>query len=147
FPPLLFSGLRFGLAALPAVFIRVPRVPWRWILAVGLILGVVKFTLLFAAMDAGMPAGLSSLVLQSQAIFTLAFATAFLRERPGPRRLVGLALATCGVVVVAWRLGPDRPPLAFALVVAAAVAWGLSNVAVRKAAPEDMLAFMVWISV
>jgi drug/metabolite transporter (DMT)-like permease len=37
---------------------------------------VVKFGLLFAAMAAGMPAGLSALALQSQAVFSVVFAVA-----------------------------------------------------------------------
>lgn len=146
-PPLLFSALRFGLAAFPAVLIvGRPRVAWRWVLAVGVVLGVVKFSLLFAGMDAGMPAGLSSLVLQAQAIFTLGFAVLLLRERPGRRQLVGVGLAALGIALVAWRIGPGRPAGAFALVIGAAVAWGLSNVAMRRASPPDMLRFMVWIS-
>src|SRR3982751_1502443 len=94
FPPLLFNALRFTLAAFPAVlFAGRPQVPWRWIVAVGLILGVTKFSLLFGGMAAGMPAGLSSLVLQSQAVFTVIFAVLLLRERPGRRRVAGLAVA------------------------------------------------------
>jgi O-acetylserine/cysteine efflux transporter len=145
--PLLFSALRFSVAALPALFIGRPEVRWRWIIAVGLILGVVKFTLLFVGMDAGMPAGLSSLVLQSQAIFTVVFGVVLLRERPGRWQYVGLAIAAAGIILVGARLGADRPALAFALVLAAAVAWGVSNVVVRRAAPTDMVRFMVWVSV
>ncbi|GIE84946.1 EamA family transporter [Actinoplanes regularis] len=145
FPPLLFSALRFGLAAFPAVlFVGRPQVPWRWIAAVALILGVVKFSLLFAGMAAGMPAGLSSLVLQSQAIFTMLFATIFLRERPRPVQIAGLVVAAAGVALVATRMGAGLP--AFLLVIGAAVAWGLSNVATRKASPPDTLRFMVWVS-
>lgn len=147
FPPLLFSALRFGLAAFPAVlFVGPPPTRWRWVVAVAFALGVAKFSMLFAGMAAGMPAGLSSLVLQSQAVFTVLFAMLLLGERPGRRLLVGLALAGTGVAVVAARLGPDRPAGAFALVIGAAVAWGLSNVATRRAAPTDMLRFMVWVS-
>lgn len=54
---------------------------------VGCTLGVVKFGLLFLGMHAGMPAGLSSLVLQSQAIFTALFAAVLLRERLTARRM------------------------------------------------------------
>ncbi|MFI1988010.1 EamA family transporter [Actinoplanes sp. NPDC020271] len=145
FPPLLFSALRFGLAAFPAMlFVGRPQVPWRWVAAVALILGVVKFSLLFAGMAAGMPAGLSSLVLQSQAIFTMLFATLFLRERPRLVQIGGLALAAAGVALVATRTGAGLP--AFLLVIGAAVAWGLSNVATRKASPPDTLNFMVWVS-
>ena len=146
-PPLLFSALRFGLAAFPAVLlVGRPTAPWRWVIAVGLTLGVVKFTLLFFGMDAGMPAGLSSLVLQSQAIFTVLIAAVLLKERPTRVQLIGLGVATSGLVLVAWQLGPERPALAFVLVIASAAAWGVSNVAIRRAAPRDMLNFMVWVS-
>ncbi|MGW1632500.1 EamA family transporter, partial [Streptomyces anthocyanicus] len=77
FPPLLFSALRFLAAALPAVFlVGRPKAAWKWIVAVGLVLGVAKFGLVFVGMDAGMPAGLSSLVLQIQAVFTAVIAAA-----------------------------------------------------------------------
>ncbi|MDR7278130.1 EamA family transporter [Catenuloplanes atrovinosus] len=147
FPPLLFSALRFGLAAVPALFlVGRPRVPWRWVIAVALALAVAKFSLLFFGIEAGMPAGLSSLVLQSQALFTTLFAVLLLGERPRRVQLLGLLIAAGGLAVVAARLGPDRPPAAFALVIGAAVAWGLSNVATRKASPPDALRFMVWVS-
>jgi len=95
-------------------------------------------------MAAGMPAGLSSLVLQSQAVFTVLFAVPLLRERPRPVQIGGLAVALAGVAVVATRMGANLG--AFLLVVAAAAAWGLSNIATRKAAPPDTLRFMVWVS-
>ena len=145
FPPLMFNALRFTLAAFPAVlFAGRPQVRWRWIVAVGLVLGVTKFSLLFAGMAAGMPAGLSSLVLQSQALFTVLFAVLLLRERPRRVQLAGLAVALAGVGLVATRMGANLP--AFALIIAAAAAWGLSNVATRKASPPDTLRFMVWVS-
>ncbi|MDG4826210.1 EamA family transporter [Asanoa sp. WMMD1127] len=147
FPPLLFNALRFTVAAVPAVFfVGRPRVPWRWVLAVALALGVTKFSLLFAGMAAGMPAGLSSLVLQSQAVFTVLLAVFLLRERPGRRRLAGLGVAALGIVVVGVGLGADLRGGAFALVIGAAAAWGLSNVATRRAGATDMLRFMVWVS-
>jgi len=68
---------------------------------------------------AGLPAGLSALVLQSQAVFTVVFAAVLLGDRPGPRRVAGLALSGAGIALIASRLGLDRPLGAFALVVAA----------------------------
>ncbi len=146
-PPLLFGAVRFAIAAVPAVlFVGKPQVPWRWVLAVGFSLGVAQFGLLFVGIAAGMPAGLSSLVMQSQAIFTAVFAVTLLRERPHLRTWIGLAVAGAGIVLIAARLGGNGPVGAFALVLGAAASWGLSNVAVRKAAPPDMLRFMVWVS-
>jgi O-acetylserine/cysteine efflux transporter len=145
FPPLLFSALRFTLAAVPAIFFAGrPRVPWRWVVAVALILGVTKFSLLFAGMKAGMPAGLSSLVLQSQAVFTVLFAALLLRERPRRAQIAGLIVALAGVGLVATRMTADMG--SFLLIIGAAVAWGLANIATRKASPPDTLRFMIWVS-
>ncbi|MFI1829911.1 EamA family transporter [Streptomyces sp. NPDC020412] len=146
FPPLLFSALRFLVAALPAVFlVGRPKVGWKWIVGVGLALGVAKFGLLFIGMDQGMPAGLSSLVLQIQAVFTALIAAAVLAERPGRQRVVGMAVALCGIALAAVNEGASGPVLAFVLVIAAAACWGVSNVLTRKAAPPDALNFMVWV--
>jgi len=147
-PPLLFNALRFCLAAVPAVFfVRRPSVPWRWLLLAALTMAVLQFSLLYEGIQAGMPAGLSSVVLQSQAIFTVVFAVLLLGERPRGRQVAGLVVATVGIGLVATRLGPDRPAVAFALVLAAAASWGASNLVIRVAAPADMLGFMVWVSV
>ncbi|MER5430660.1 EamA family transporter [Streptomyces sp. NPDC002588] len=147
FPPLLFSALRFLVAALPAVFlVGRPKVAWKWIVGVGLVLGVAKFGLLFVGMDAGMPAGLSSLVLQIQSVFTAAVAFAVLGERPTRLRLAGMAVALAGIGVAAVDEGASGPLGAFAMVIAAAACWGVSNVLTRKASPPDALNFMVWVS-
>ncbi|ADI10074.1 hypothetical protein SBI_06954 [Streptomyces bingchenggensis BCW-1] len=147
FPPLLFCALRFLVAALPAVFlVGRPKVAWKWVLGVGLALGVAKFGLLFIGMHEGMPAGLSSLVLQVQAVFTALFAAVVLGERPNRTRLAGMAVALAGIAVAAVDEGTSGPLLAFVLVIAAAVFWGVSNVLTRKAAPSEPLSFMVWVS-
>ncbi|MFG2321183.1 EamA family transporter [Streptomyces sp. NPDC048568] len=146
FPPLLFSALRFLAAALPAVFVvGRPKVAWKWIVAVGLVLGVAKFGLVFVGMDAGMPAGLSSLVLQIQAVFTAVIAAAVLGERPSRLQAAGMLVALAGIGVAAVDEGASGPLGAFVMVVGAAAAWGLSNVLTRKASPPDALNFMVWV--
>ncbi|MFE2308160.1 EamA family transporter, partial [Streptomyces sp. NPDC059411] len=146
FPPLLLSALRFLVAAVPAVFfVGPPKVAWKWIVGVGIALGIAKFGLLFTGMAHGMPAGLSSLVLQIQAVFTAVLAAVVLRERPGRVRILGMAVALGGITVAAVDEGTSGPVLGFVLVVAAAACWGVSNVLTRKAAPPDALNFMVWV--
>lgn len=147
FPPILFSALRFLAAAVPAIFfVGRPRVAWRWIISVGLVLGVAKFSFLFIGLKAGMPAGLSSLVLQSQVIFTTVFAAVVLRERPKPVQITGIALAVAGIGVIAWDYGLSSPLLGFLLLICAGACWGVSNVLMRYAKPADTLRFMVWVS-
>ncbi|WP_433166729.1 EamA family transporter [Kribbella sp. CA-247076] len=147
FPPLLFSALRFFLAAVPAIFLLGrPRVAWRYVVGVGLALGVAKFGLLFIAMDRGVPAGLSSLVLQSQVIFTVLFAIVVLRERPRSTQVAGITIACVGMLLIMLDRGLSAPLGALALVIAAGACWGVSNTITRHAKPQDTLRFMVWVS-
>lgn len=148
FPPLLLSALRYALASLPLLIIGGRAgIPWRWILAVGGAIGVVKFSLLFVGMDVGMPAGLASLVLQVQAFFTVGFAAVLLGERPRAAVGAGLLLATAGLALVAGGLDGLATPAGFALVIGAAAAWGIGNVAIKRVAPADPLRFMTWMCV
>lgn len=147
FPPLLLSALRFVVAAVPAIFFyRSPGVAWRWVALVTLTLAVIQFGLVFTAMAAGMPPGLSSLVLQAQAPFTLLFAVLLLKERLTRQQVLGVAVALGGIAVIALDLGATSPLGAFLLLLGAAAAWGVGNIAMRRAAPPDTLRFMVWVS-
>jgi O-acetylserine/cysteine efflux transporter len=147
FPPLLYAGLRFAMAAFPALLIvGRPGVPWRWVAGVAATIGVGQFGLLLVGMRAGMPAGLTSLVLQMQALFTVLFAVTLLGERLTARRVLGLAVAFGGLALVAYDFGGSGPIGAFALCVAAAAAWGLGNVIQRRGAPPDAFRFTVWVS-
>ncbi len=67
--------------------------PWRWLLAYGGAISLGQFSFLFCAMKFGMPAGMASLVLQSQVVFTLLFAMIWLGERWQPHHWVALPLA------------------------------------------------------
>ncbi len=148
FPPLLLSALRYALAALPLVLLGgMPSPAWRWVIGAGVAIGVVKFSLLFIGMDVGMPAGLASLVLQAQALFTVVLAAVVLRERIAGSQAAGLAIAFAGLALVAGGLGGEATAGGFALVVAAAAAWGVGNLVLKRAAPSDPLRFMTWMCV
>lgn len=154
-PPMLMGALRFTLSTFPAVlFVQRPRVALRWWLAYGLTVGVGQFALLFLAIGHGMPAGVASVVLQSQSFFTLIFAAVLMRERWHWPQFAGLAVAACGLYLLAGGLsGGTRGAswLSFLLVLGAAAFWGLSNVVVRLAADSmpagqkfDLMGFIVW---
>src|SRR6478752_6818941 len=102
-PPLAFVALRFFFAAVPLVFfIRPPRMPVRVVIAYGLAIGVFQFGLLFLGMNLGMPAGLSSLVIQVQVFFTIGLGVAFLGDRLRGENIVGAIVAALGVVLLAF---------------------------------------------
>lgn len=146
-PPLLFAALRFVVAAVPAVFfVGRPCVEWRWIVAIGLTIGVGQFGLLFTGMHFGMPAGLSSLIMQSQAPFTILLAALVLHERIRLRQLAGLGLALIGFVAIGVDLDHTAPALAFGMCITAALMWACGNLAIRKSKPRNLLNLMVWVS-
>ncbi|EKF17225.1 EamA family transporter [Nitratireductor pacificus] len=144
FPPILFSALRFVVAALPLAFLLPrPKVAWRYVFGVGIFLGTIQFTLLFMAMDVGLPAGLASLVLQVQAFFTILLAAALLGERPGMLQLLGTAVAFCGIGLIALTVDGRFTALGLALAIGAALSWSVSNLIIRRAGKVDMLHLMV----
>ncbi len=148
-PPLMLGAMRFLAAAIPAIFfIKKPPVPWRWLIALGLSINVGQFALLFMGMKFGMPAGLASLVLQSQAFFTLGLAAVFLGERWRWNHIAGLAIAAAGMAVIGLQQNTGMTALGFWLVIGASLSWGTGNVITRKATqgvpPFSMLGLVVW---
>ncbi len=143
-PPMLFVALRFLLAAFPAVaFVGHPGVGRRSVVALGLLAGVGQFGLLFLGVSAGMPSGLSSVVVQAQMPFTVLLAVVLLRERPRALQVVGLAVAVAGLAVIAVHRGHDVPAGAVALVVAGGASWAGANVLARALSAERPFALLV----
>jgi len=151
-PPFAFVALRFVLAAVALeFFIKRPRMPWRFVVGYGLAVGVCQFGLLFFGMKLGMPAGLSSVVIQLQIFFTVGLAIAFLGDRLRKEDLLGAAVATLGVVLLGVykvMAGVTSTLIGFLLVIAAALAWAVGNVVAKRAAKDDadMFALVVWSS-
>jgi O-acetylserine/cysteine efflux transporter len=152
-PPFALAALRFFFAAFPLVFfISRPQIPWRQIAGYGFAIGVCQFGLLFLGMRLGMPAGLSSLVIQVQVFFTIGLAIAFLGDRLHAQNLAGAGIATLGIVLLAaYKLigGATATLVGFALVLIAAFAWAVGNVVAKRAAgahDADMFALVVWSS-
>jgi len=152
-PPFALAAVRFFVAAVPMVFfIRRPTMPWRSIAAYGLAIGVCQFSLLFLGMKLGMPAGLSSIVMQVQVFFTMGLAVAFAGDRLQRHQVQGAAIGAAGLLVLAaYKLAHDSAGTftGFALVVLAAMAWGTGNIIAKRGAGDhgaDMFALVVWSS-
>jgi|SRR5215217_2264695 len=146
-PPLLFAALRFTFALLPAVFfIKRPNVPWRDLAAYGVLIGAGQFGLLYIAMTSHISPGLASLVVQSQAFFTVALAMGLTRERVKGFQYVALALAASGIAVILWRTDGSATPLGLMLVLTAGLSWAGGNIVARRSPDANMLGYVVWAS-
>ena len=146
-PPMLLGALRFTLAAVPAVFfVRRPQISWRLLVLYGATIQLGQFVFLFTGMYVGMPAGLASLVLQSQAFFTLVFAMLFLGERLRVQNLVGLAIAAGGLVVIAAQGGRAMTLAGFLLTICSAAMWAVGNIVTKKVGKANLVSLVVWAS-
>ena len=152
-PPFSLAALRFLFAALPAVlFVPRPAVSWTALVAYGVAIGIWQFGLLFLGMQLGMPAGLSSLVIQVQVFFTMALGVLWMRDRLGVHNVVGAIVAASGVAVLGIHriaTGATTSLIGFALVIAAALGWGVGNVMAKRMMhrrDDEMLGLVVWSS-
>jgi len=144
-PPMLLGALRFLLVAFPAVFlIKRPNLPWRWLIAYGATISLGQFAFLFQAMHSGMPPGLASLVLQSQAFFTLGFAALFLGERLRMASVLGLLVAASGLALIGSEDSGHVPLVALMLTLCAGAMWGMGNIITRRFGSVDLVALVIW---
>jgi O-acetylserine/cysteine efflux transporter len=101
-------------------------------------------------MDAGMPTGLSSLVLQSSAPFTVVLAAVLLRERLTGRQLVGCLVAAGGLAGIAVHRGladGSAALLPVVLTLCAGLGWAFGNLCSRQAQPDSPMRLTLWMSV
>jgi O-acetylserine/cysteine efflux transporter len=149
FPPFFLVALRFALIAVPTVLlVPFPRVPVRWLVGYGLGFGTFQFLFLYWGMAAGMPAGLSSLVLQASAPFTVLLAGVLLGHRLTPRAGVGVLVAVMGLAVVGWqRLEGPAAFWPFVLVLAGALSWAFGNLCTAQARAPEPLHLTLWMAV
>ena len=156
-PPLFLVFLRYLFIVLPLIFfVKKPAVSWRTMAGYALLSGVGQFSFLFYSLKIGMPAGLASVVMQSQAIFTLILSAQFMGERIGGAQLAGIGLAAVGLGLIGGPFGAAAvPTAAFLMNLLAAFCWSSSNLIVKRASEEslrngrnlDMMEMIVWSSI
>ena len=147
FSPAQLAALRFLIASLPALVLPRPPIGWGVLIATGLSLYAGQFLLQFFGIAAGTPPGLASLIVHTQAFFTVVFAAIVLRERPTPRQIAGMALALAGLLLIAGTTGADLTAIGFVLTLGSAVSWGIGNIFLKRIGRTAQLDLMVWLSV
>jgi O-acetylserine/cysteine efflux transporter len=146
FSPPQLTALRFVIAALPVAFVPRPPVSWAALVLLGLTLFTGQFLFQFFGIASGLPPGLASVIVQTQALFTVLFAAAALGERPSRRQVIGMAAALGGVLLIAVTVGQNLTAVGLVLGLLSAVSWGIGNVLLKRLGRVDMLGLMVWLS-
>ncbi|MHC8314648.1 EamA family transporter [Pseudomonas sp. LB3P31] len=152
-PPFLLAGLRFTLVAFPAVFfIRSPTLPIKWLIIYGLTISFGQFAFLFMAIKLGMPAGVASLVIQTQAFFTMVLGALLLSEKLKWNHISGLIIASVGIGLLA-KAGMDVSGSnsitlgTLMLTLGAALSWAFGNITNKIIARDNnfsIMSLVVW---
>ena len=145
FSPELMTTLRFAIAAIPCLFVRKPGVSWPLLIAISFTLFLGQFLAQAFAIAHGVPVGLSSVIVQSQALFTIAFAALVFRELPTPVQGVGIAIATAGLLMICGTVGYDSSVSAFAMIMVCPISFAIGNLLLRQAAGAPMFDLFAWL--
>lgn len=144
-PPIFLCFTRFFLMSIPAVlFFKRPAIPFKWVVLYSLVMFVLQFGLMFSGMKAGISAGLGSILLQTQAFFSILFAALLLKEKLSPWQIFGAIISFSGIALAGWNVKTSTTFLGFLLVLAAALTWGLGSVIVKKMGKQKSSSLLVW---
>jgi O-acetylserine/cysteine efflux transporter len=145
FSPALMTTLRFAIAAVPSLFLRKPDVSWPLLVAISFTLFLGQFLAQAYGIAHGVPVGLSSVIVQSQALFTIAFAVIVFNERPTPMQTVGIGVATVGLLMICGTVGYDFSVAAFAVLMISPVSFAVGNLLLRRAQDAPMFDLFAWL--
>jgi len=146
FTPFTFATWRFVISALPIVFIPKPAVSWATLAGIGGFMFGGQFVFLFFAMEAGLPPGLTSVLVQLQGPLTVVLAALFLREHATRGQWLGLAVAGIGVGLIARSVEGSVGVFPVLLALLSALTWAAGNLFFRSARGVSMFAVTVWAS-
>ena len=145
FSPVLMTALRFAIAAVPCLFVRKPGVSWPLLAAISFTLFLGQFLSQAYGIAQGVPVGLSSVIVQSQALFTIAFAVIAFREMPSPMQTVGIGIATVGLLMICGTVGYDFSVGAFAVLMISPISFAIGNLLLRRAQGVPMFDLFAWL--
>jgi len=143
--PSMMTALRFAIAAVPCLFIRKPKVSWPILIAISLTLFLFQFLAQSYAIAENVPVGLTSVIVQSQALFTIAFAAVAFDERPTRLQIVGIAVASVGLLMICGTVGFDFSVGAFAVLMVSPVSFAIGNLLLRLANDVPMFDLFAWL--
>ena len=92
-----------------------------------------------------MPVGLTSVIVQSQALFTIAFAAILFGELPTRMQAIGIGIAAIGLLMICGTVGYDFSIGAFAVLMISPISFAVGNVLLRPAQGARMFDLFAWL--
>lgn len=146
-PPIFFAGIRFlGVAVLLLPFLRPIPKQLGTLFLISFFIGSGHFALLFVGL-ANAEASAASIVGQLGVPFSTLMSMAFLGEKVGWRRGLGIMLAFAGVFLIA--VDPESFSVSIGLLYIAAAAFiaSIGGILMKRITPISALQMQVWIGI
>jgi O-acetylserine/cysteine efflux transporter len=144
-PPGLMTAMRFAIAAVPCLFVRRPKVSWAVLIAISFTLFLGQFLAQSWAIAHNVPVGLASVIVQSQALFTVAFAALAFGEIPTRIQTAGIGVAAVGLLMICGTVGFDFSVEAFAVLLTSPISFAVGNLLLRRAKGAPMFDLFAWL--
>lgn len=140
--------LRFFFTAVPLIFFipRPKEISILWIAFYGVIFGTGLWWLVNFAMYKGLSPGLSSLILQFSAFFTIIMSNIFFKERISLQNWIGMGVSFVGLMMIIHFSNLSSTKIGIELTILAAVSWAVCNLIIKKTQPQNVIGFIVWSS-
>jgi O-acetylserine/cysteine efflux transporter len=145
--PLLLTLFRFLLSAVPFIFfVKKPDVGFGVLLTYGFLFGFGLWGIVNLAIYMGLAPGLSSLIIQFSAFFTVALSYFIFKERINELQYLGGVIACLGLILIILNIQGESSLIGVSFALVGAISWSLCNIVIKKYQPNDMLSFVVWSS-
>jgi len=143
--PLLLTALRFTLVALPAIFfVKRPAVSWWYLFAYGWVFAIGVWGMATWSIEAGLSAGMASVLLQMNVAFGLLLGYFLLKEALPVNKILGAALALSGLLISLSVSDGSVTQTGLILILCAALAWSIASLIIKKAQTQHIFAFSLW---
>ena len=147
FPPILLMAFRFSLTALVLVwFTPLPFGKFFQLFKIAIVAATIQYSLTFTGVK-GLEAGLASIIVQLEVPFLVILGALFLREKPGYKKWIGIAISFVGVATMSQQDELSGSFISIALVLGGCFAWALGQVMIRKLKDVSGMQVTAWIAV
>ena len=147
FPPILLMAFRFSLTALVLVwFTPLPVGKFFELFKIAIVAAAIQYSLTFTGVK-GLEAGLASIIVQLEVPFLVILGALLLREKPGYKKWIGIAISFVGVAIMSQQDELSGSFISIALVLSGCFAWALGQVMIRKLKDVSGMQVTAWIAV
>ncbi len=148
FPPILFTGIRFGLLAILLVgFLRVPRSLMAPLFRIGLVMGAGMYLTLYLSVALADNTASIAVFSKLEVPFALLLGVILLGEKMGLARVAGVCIAMSGAAIITFDPAAfdDLPALFWMAVSCGFSAYGF--IQIRRLGKIHPLSIVAWVSV